>query len=532
MIDVKTGNLDGLVPRLLELTSRKTPWHRQLWRAGTLEVVREMLGEALIPGTRETALKHMRRHVEEVLSRDEGATTTKAQLLKNIKEFSNQPSGDDYFVQMAERYADELAKDYLPNWAQILEDEERCKSLNVEGTARRLISHLLYRGLPNATVYSFFNELENDQSRISISDALRQIDAREKRSPTYYTFAVPLVAAPSFLHYAAPENWLTAKDLKEWKHKHAPRAEKVRHHGGFLLRVSARDINEAADEAINQLTQLKFKFWAGSSNRFTISDVMWSEETKASFLTHHQKNNDALKIRAFERAETLHDLHLSAKTRNILAVMEPLRMDNAQVAIVNGWTALESLLVGSQEDDILGAERIATIVAASYFRTEMAWLAKNFVDSYSGTCPHASSIAAMDSSSERIRAMSELLESGERFPDLSAVDRLAIEKMRVALSAPLKYFNKTRELLTTEFRRLYRKRNLIVHSGKALDFGIETTAERMTPLIVNGVDQILIGEIQHDLDPIEFAAQVRFAADHLPASGGGRDYPLFELLGE
>lgn len=53
MIIVKPDKLKGLVPRMLELTSRTTPWHRRDWRAGTLELVEEALNEAMIPGTKE-----------------------------------------------------------------------------------------------------------------------------------------------------------------------------------------------------------------------------------------------------------------------------------------------------------------------------------------------------------------------------------------------------------------------------------------------------------------------------------------------
>lgn len=74
MITVKPEKLVGLVPRMLELTSRTTPWHRRDWRAGTLELVEEALSEALIPGTREKALTELREHMAKALRDDRGVS--------------------------------------------------------------------------------------------------------------------------------------------------------------------------------------------------------------------------------------------------------------------------------------------------------------------------------------------------------------------------------------------------------------------------------------------------------------------------
>lgn len=85
MIVNQPQNLDGLVPRILELTSRITPWHRRNWRAGTLEIVEEMLNEALVPGTQERALKEMKTHMTNVLVKDEGAASIKKIPLRACK---------------------------------------------------------------------------------------------------------------------------------------------------------------------------------------------------------------------------------------------------------------------------------------------------------------------------------------------------------------------------------------------------------------------------------------------------------------
>lgn len=61
----------------------------------------------------------------------------------------------------------------------------------------------------------------------------------------------------------------------------------------------------------------------------------------------------------------------------------------------------------------------------------------------------------------------------------------------------------------------------------ATELGIRSTGERVTPLLINAVDQILIANIQHNLDPKGLAAQVEFRAKQLESS---QDFDLLNLL--
>lgn len=531
MIVNQPQNLDGLVPRILELTSRITPWHRRNWRAGTLEIVEEMLNEALVPGTQERALKEMKTHMTNVLVKDEGAASIKKYLLEHVNQINASATEASYAVQVTKKFAKELRASYLQNWANVFEDSSKAGTLDIEGTAKRIVSHVLYCGIPESSIYRFFSDIQNSSEEFTFAQVLRKLDEREKRRKTEFSFAVPVTVVPEFLFESREhENWLKAQDLKKWKHQYAPNAKKVRYQGGFLISVKARDVDEAAEEVRRQLAQLAFKFWVGSENRFAIAELMWSKEKGSAFTTGSVRGSEPLKLRAFRRSGTLHELSLSPRIRNILAIIEPLKKKDDHVAIVNGWTAIEALLVDADSPDFVGAERIAFVIAASYFRSEFVWLAKNYVEKYAANSDAVRRIRNAETSFDRACRMADVVREQHDFGKLSPVDQLAVSKMQKALRKPREEFDRTHKIIAREFQRLYRKRNLIIHSGRAVEYGIESTVKNVIPMLINGIDQLLIAELQNGIDPKGLVAHIEYRSNMLPQDGQENPYALLELL--
>lgn len=532
MIIVKLAPLEGLVPRMLELVSRATPWHRRDWRAGTLELVEEAIVDLQIPGTSGEAQKELKRQAARAVGKDPAVTASQKELINCISKIGPESGPDSYFVRLAEHHARDLKNGYLKNWSNIFEDTSLAGALDVEGTAKRIISHILYCGVHASSVYSVIEDRHKSNEEYSFSSVLGELDDRVWAQPKVYTFVVPVDKQPDFLHEDRPGEggWMTAKQLKQWKHKHAPQASKVRHHGGFTLSVESSDVNSAATEIQRQLSQLGFKFRAGSGNGFSILDSMWSKEKHAAFPT--RRHSHPMKLNAFERAGAVEDRSIDARTRNILAIIEPLQTNDSHVAVVHGWVAIESLLVGAGEPDSIGAERMARVVAASYFRSELTWLARSYARHYEGKSMEAEEIARADVSVERVRLMKSLIESSADLTGLSEVDQLAVDKMRTALREPKRTFDRTQEILQGEFLRMYRKRNLVVHSGRAVEVGIESLAGKIVPLLVNGIDQILIASLQFGLDPKALAAAIEFNVLHLRNPSDSSRAQIFDLLEE
>ncbi|MBN9643714.1 hypothetical protein JZY06_03610, partial [Corynebacterium sp. CCM 8862] len=207
---------------MLELTSRRTPWHRPNWRAGTLEIVQEMLSEALIPGTKDRTLKEMYDHMSRTLKKDEAAQSVQPQLCSALKNYGKKQGKDSFNIQLATEFFNDLQHSYLENWAEILGSEKKRISLDVEGTAKRIISHTLYRGMSPNSIYKFLEDYKQSNKRCTLSELVLQLDEREKQPLKTFTFAVPVTAAPEFLHGPSPcDPWLNASELKQWKHKHS-----------------------------------------------------------------------------------------------------------------------------------------------------------------------------------------------------------------------------------------------------------------------------------------------------------------------
>lgn len=504
-------DLSSLHTRMLELTSRTTPWHRRNWRAGTLELLEEAINDSTVPGTKGEAAKALKRHAITSVGSDPAVSSQHKKIEEVLNELKPTSGDTSYQGYLATEHSQTMQRTYLLNWASLLRDPESSKALDVEGTAKRLVSHLRYCGLPNSSIYSLIEDYENSPDPVDFSSVLEELDLKTKAAPREFTFAVPIDRAPDFFASTTlPPNWLNPQGMKQWKHKHAQRAEVLRHHGGFLLSVAALDVNAAAAEARRMLSQLAFKFESGSRNGFSIRPIMWSQEAHSAFPTHAE--NQKVKFHAFERSEMLHDLALSPQVRNILTLVEPLQTNDPHVRLINGWAALESLVTDPNEDDRLAAERTARIVAASYFRSEMIWLAHNCKTSCGESTEATSALNSATNSTELLEQFINMLVANDKMLlKLGPLDILAVQKMQDALANPGKVFKRTVEILNREFDRMYRKRNLIVHAGHTGDRGLEVLADSITPLVVEAIDQLLIARLQFNLDPKQFTSRLECA---------------------
>lgn len=73
-------------------------------------------------------------------------------------------------------------------------------------------------------------------------------------------------------------------------------------------------------------------------------------------------------------------------------------------------------------------------------------------------------------------------------------------------------------------------RNLIVRSGRVLDHGIDSLAEKVRPLLMAGIDQILIAQLQHNMGAQELAASIEYKARNLSEDAREAGTKLWNLL--
>ncbi|WP_037239696.1 hypothetical protein [Rhodococcus wratislaviensis] len=87
-------------------------------------------------------------------------------------------------------------------------------------------------------------------------------------------------------------------------------------------------------------------------------------------------------------------------------------------------------------------------------------------------------------------------------------------------------------ILTREFTRLYRKRNMIVHGGQNRESNLHSISETLAPLIGAGIDRIIHVGLKFGVPPIQMSATAQARLHCLtPAdeSGAGNLLDLLEF---
>ncbi len=113
---------------------------------------------------------------------------------------------------------------------------------------------------------------------------------------------------------------------------------------------------------------------------------------------------------------------------------------------------------------------------------------------------------------------------------LSAVDGLAIGRVRPALSNPRAEVEKITDILTREFTRLYRKRNMIVHGAQIQESSLHSLSETLAPLIGAGIDRVVHVGLKFEVPPIELSAIADSRLHYLTPSSPTDPGNLLEML--
>lgn len=513
----------GLAARMLEIVSTNTPWHRRLWRGGTLLLADELLADSIRHGTPDQALKDQRSYVTDAFRADRGVPSSQCiticHVISEIK--PGLTTSSHAWISFREHIARARAE-YLTTWAAVLDgppDPQR--PVDTEGAARRSAAHLLDAGMHKNSLYSWLRAIQDDPTHHTVGDFLREAHKRITTPYRVYQFCIPLENQQTFGSAGRPPEWLNSREASQWKRNHAPTAAAVRHQGAFLLTVDARDINAAADHARTNISNLVTKFELASGQHLNVSSVMWSKDRGTAFPT--RATNRLISIKSFGRQNSLHDLTTPDYITNTLALIQRLRTGAPHIAVISGWSAIESLLVGPDDGgDVVAAGRFALIVAASMVRAEFNALALRYAKHHGDRL--ADQINAVTDSRTRAHLFQghAVSTAAITFPDV--VDDLALQRIRPMLTNPRREMEKIVTILTREFTRLYRKRNMVVHNGQIHDTNLHAVSDTVTPLIGAGIDRIISVGLKREIRPIELSAMAQARLHYLtPANIGGSD---------
>lgn len=398
-----------------------------------------------------------------------------------------------------------MGEDYLSNWADAFDTPPANFPIDTEGAARRITAHLFDSGMDKSSVYTWLRDAHEQRTApVTIGDLLREMDQRLKAPEKDFEFCVPLLSPQRIPDPTAwPRGWMSPGDTTRWKKRFAAAAPPIRHQGSLLLIVQARDVNAAAERARSGLATLASKFQLISDHHLASAPTMWSRHTGSTFPTI--ATNRLITARAFGRLDRVHDMAMPDFITSAVALMQPLRTGAPHIAVMSGWSAIESLLVGADDArDIVAAGRFSLIVAASMVRAEFNWLANSYASA--NTSPTATSIQGAADSLARGQLFQQHAAGNTAIHFNDEVDRLALTRVRPLLKNPRAELERIAGILTHEFTRLYRKRNMIAHNGRVHDPNLSSIAHTMAPLIGAGVDQIIYAGLKTGTPPIELSA--------------------------
>lgn len=513
--------------RMMEIASTQAPWHRRLWRSGTLHIARELLDESVRPGVPDSSIADQRKYVSRVLTTDPGISKGyRHQVKRAVDAISSGITQESHGWIRLREHLTRIDDDYLANWASLFDSPRPDPDLDVEGAARRITAHILDAGMHKSSLFAWLRALQSSPEQLSIGELIREADSRLKSPARTYTFCVPFEKVGA-LRFGHDSHWLTAQQTREWKSRHAPAAPGASQQGSLLLKIPASDVNAAADEARVQLSHLAAKFSLGSSKRIVFGASMWSKEKHSPFPTH--ATNRLINLRSFERLGKLQDLAVPAYIANAVALVQPLQTAPPHLAIMSGWAAIESLMVGPHDqNDAVAAERFALIVASSMVRAELTRLSIIYADRKSDEL--SSILAGCSTNLERARRFQSHLATGVDVDLGSPVDNLAVARIRPAITYPSQEVEKISSILAREFTRLYRKRNLVAHGGTTAEGNLHSVSETLTPLIGAGIDRIIHVGLTFGVPPIELSAIAESRVPNLTSASADDPGNLLDML--
>lgn len=493
-----------------------------------MELAQEFLMDSARPGARELAIVERRKHLMSALRTDHGIADFGKCIEGVSKEIGSGTDETSHAWIVLRHHFEEMNRTYLTNWAEALDNPPTNRPVDTEGAARRVAGHILGAGMHKNSLYSWLRDVQSKETAITPGDLLREADRRLKAPERIYTFCVPVDKTPPFeINASTAHGWMTSSETATWKRTHAPAAKSTRHQGSFLVKTSAHDVNAAADAAREVIAHIRTKFQLGSRNSIGICSTMWSMEKQSGFPT--LSTNRLINITSFERLGRLQDLDTADYLANALALVEPLQTAAPHIAVMSGWSAVESLLVGPVDADASAASRrFSLIIAASLMRAEFTWLAKQY--SAENTDSVATAIAECPTNLERAKLFQKFVSTR---PDLvlnNATDNLALQRVRPALRNPREEIAKVREILAREFTRLYQKRNMIVHGGQIRGANLHSLSETITPLIGAGIDRIVYAGLNFGVGPIKLSAIAEARVDYLSPTTTYADGGLLDLL--
>ena len=516
VISTVNQNENLTAARLLDYFSTRTPWHRTLWNVGTILALREVLeaseaqnlghlSETSVRGAIGTALR--------MLQDDPGLGTADERNAIVVALTQNgEPRREILYNGMEYEQISELLERstplYLQWWAAALASNAPPAP---ERASRAIASHLLDLGFNSNFLHRWWSY--RIRVRPGPDEPLHAVvgEAADLANKPLQSYAV-LVPFPSELKpptgLLPPESWRSSTAVSTWVRENGlPMPPDLHQQGGLLLTIEALDPESAVQLAAERVELFIARVLLSLRKQVHTCGIAWVQGQAKVYSI--ERLIRGIKIGAMHRENRIWlEAESDPYIDPAIELLAPLQSGATTTAIAGGWAAIEALLAEPKSTKADPAERLATIVACSFPRAELTFLAYSLAKQ---DAAFLASVSAYAENRDKATFLAGAILDGSCPVPNDWSDRAAVQRMHQLLIEPQPTLGKIRDHVQDAFARLYRQRNLILHAGRTQAVALRSTLRGATPLVGAGLDRICHARFADGVTPIRLAGRARTA---------------------
>ncbi len=500
--------------RLQDFFASKTQWQRRLWGSGILLTLREVLeaSKAVRAGILHTeTLGDLTAYAAALAGRDPGVGTTEnKRTLQQALKKTMVPDGVEFST--VKLVAEEIEKTYLTRWREAMVAGTHP---GPERTARAIAAHLLDSGYSSVQLHKWCTfHVRNAEGAKSLPELLEHANALLNAKPRLYKILVGFHSVPPNKS-SLPDNYLAPQAASSWLRRNGIDVSKVRLNGALLFHVPARDTWAAIQVTIDNVDQLISRVALGTDSHLRPTGQAWIDNLGETF--SFKRDPRLVEVHALHRESKLYSETKTSIVDAALELLGALNFGPGSSAVAAGWAAMEALLSGPADPDVLAAERMASLVACAFVRAELTYLSYQLQNAGG---PLAAALSTCATNRERSLTLAEAITSGQALTPSEDSDLAALERMRRTLAAPFAALQDIQQHVASVFRRLYRIRNLVLHGGLTDAVGLSSALRTSAPLVGAGMDRIAHAYFVDGVRPMELAAKAHIGLSLLGSKHG------------
>jgi hypothetical protein len=329
---------------------------------------------------------------------------------------------------------------------------------------------------------------------LSLADLCEELNSLVHSRIGKYPVLVPFLAIPQVDSTSPHIKYLGATEASHWLREQGVTKPGVRCSGALLITVEARDPWAAVERAGEVVARLSARVAVGlDRQRLEPSGKAWVAGRDRGFELEQERRR--IRVPALQRGKDLYVVGSYAEAdalNDALELLAAMETSTPGAALSNGWAAVEGLLVHPGESNhVVAADRMATIVACSFPRAELTWLAHAKLD---GNDRLAEDLNGLGSVTRRVALLEQAIRDGADLKFTNPRDEAALGRILKMIATPAQTLGQVRSYVSSAFRRLYNQRNVVMHAGKFQSVAMRATLRTVPPLAAAGLDRIVVAQ--------------------------------------